>query len=425
MSWFTKIQKVGNCSHYKNDEFQPVRVVRAVTDVSQLEAAQLTEACPSGVRIEVTHALSERLLETALEVGAELAFVRGSTAGRARHDLLRSHGIRVAAIYLRAPTDSELVAAEGTYADVMTRPLAAPELAQHLASLLGVAASPRVQPLRATLCVHGCTSPVEGEVLSVSPVSASVRAPVHVLPGQQISLRFVRGDERTDGIRAHVREVVPARDFDRITMSLQDVGHAATAFLRRECWYQLDGDGDCVVASLRGELTQTTDVDSLMDALAGAETIVFDAAELVRVTAAGFTAWRRAVQALDCPHVVVRRCSVPFARCASQMATPFGAGSVTSTNAPYTCSTCGEETTRLVETLSVTLDECGNAHVPSFACNDCGGALELDDEPDRLFAFVRGAPAEPAPTTGARGTSAGRHRSERSGKVLAVAQRLR
>jgi hypothetical protein len=79
-------------------------------------------------------------------------------------------------------------------------------------------------------------------------------------------------------------------------------------------------------------------------------------------------------------------CSVPFVLQASMVEDVLGRGTVASFFAPYHCDKCDHQEDRLLQSATVLANDC---IPPSFSCPECEGKLELDDLPERYFAFLR------------------------------------
>jgi hypothetical protein len=78
---------------------------------------------------------------------------------------------------------------------------------------------------------------------------------------------------------------------------------------------------------------------------------------------------------------------VAFTTQVSMIPAVIGSGQVASARAPYACGRCGREEERLLHVASICAE--GALRPPTFPC-PCGGGLELDDLPERYFAFLRG-----------------------------------
>ena len=146
--------------------------------------------------------------------------------------------------------------------------------------------------------------------------------------------------------------------------------------------------GACVV-TLHGDITELTRFDKLAGALAANHAITFDLATVRYISSAGVRAWCELIARLSHARLEFRRCSIAFTSQAGMVPLVLAGGTVRSFEAPYYCEACGFDDTRLLEVGAIPRD--GDAlAAPRLACARCGAPSDLDDIPERYFAFLAG-----------------------------------
>jgi len=131
---------------------------------------------------------------------------------------------------------------------------------------------------------------------------------------------------------------------------------------------------------LTGGLDESCDLQPL-SGLTG--TVTFDLAGIRTINSEGARRWIVMLRQIS------NRAKLSFVRCSVpvmiqiNMITAFKANAeIRSFYAPYLCSATGQEEERLLITENIT----DPLNPPTFPCE--GGELELDDLPDRYFAFL-------------------------------------
>jgi hypothetical protein len=147
-----------------------------------------------------------------------------------------------------------------------------------------------------------------------------------------------------------------------------------------------EGDGALTVM-LHGDFTEMTRFESLALRLKGVTDVTFDLAAVRYISSAGVRAWCELLDGLGAAKKRFRHCSIAFASQAAMVPLVLGDGEVVSLEAPYYCDPCGRDEVRLLE-VGVIAHEGDRILVPRLTCGECGAATELDDIPERYFAFL-------------------------------------
>ena len=148
-------------------------------------------------------------------------------------------------------------------------------------------------------------------------------------------------------------------------------------------WTIEETDGNARVI-LAGELTENSNLGKLLEKLNGTPAI-FDLAGVARINSPGVREWINFVNALDVKkqRFSLERCSVPFVNQLNIISNFKGSGEVKSIFAPYFCSSCNHEETRLILKSASSAKE---LETP-MKCPKCGEQMEFDDLPDAFLAF--------------------------------------
>ena len=134
-----------------------------------------------------------------------------------------------------------------------------------------------------------------------------------------------------------------------------------------------------------GEMDERADFSELLGRLGSR--LVFHLGEVRRVDARGALSWVRFMRALADHEVVYTHCSPAVIGRLNVVSDFAGHAQVRSLIAPYVCRGCGLAEERVID---VRTDLGGRklGEAPAFVCDACRGALELDDLPERYFAFL-------------------------------------
>ena len=146
-------------------------------------------------------------------------------------------------------------------------------------------------------------------------------------------------------------------------------------------------DDDAALVRLHGDFTEMTRFDALAARLATARAISFDLAAVRYISSAGVRTWCELLGQLGHARLSFRHCSTAFITQAAMVPMVLAGGAVRSFVAPYYCDACGHDDERLLEVGAIAKD--GDRLVaPRLACARCGLPSDLDDLPDRYFAFL-------------------------------------
>jgi hypothetical protein len=174
----------------------------------------------------------------------------------------------------------------------------------------------------------------------------------------------------------------------------QKVDPVALSWRLRERPAEGDRPGRTVV-ELYGEIDENADFSELRRRLAGA--VTFHLADVRRINSVGVREWVNFVRELVSPASGGRVTDLTFSHCSPAIVTQLnmiynfrGQARVRSFLAPYACTACDAEEEQL---LDVALHFAGPGPMkgkkpPSFPCERCGGAMELDDLPERYLSFL-------------------------------------
>jgi anti-anti-sigma regulatory factor len=154
--------------------------------------------------------------------------------------------------------------------------------------------------------------------------------------------------------------------------------HAAAAGLT----WRIKQRGAGTVVEFSGTLDENANADSLLDRVRGR--VIFDLEQVRRINSSGIREWieflRKLAEKVD--ELVFVRCSPEVVTQLNSIYNFRGPARIESFYAPYVCSKCHEEDLKLL-TVADPLA------VPDFVCDQCGGRMDLDEIPDRFFAFAR------------------------------------
>jgi hypothetical protein len=143
--------------------------------------------------------------------------------------------------------------------------------------------------------------------------------------------------------------------------------------------YDTKQRGDETIVRFEGEVDERCNLSALT--LAGS--VTFDLAGVTRLNSEGVRRWANFVRGLDTVTTLTFvRCSVPLLTQLNMISGILGKGAIRSFYAPYYCRQTGHEEERLLTVEQVP----DPLNPPIFPCE--GGELELDDIPERYFAFL-------------------------------------
>ena len=164
-------------------------------------------------------------------------------------------------------------------------------------------------------------------------------------------------------------------------------GSTPTGIARALLW-SVDRRAQTVCLTLQGDIDENASLGELLPTLEGELRI--DLAGIRRINSAGIREWVNFVrEAKTLTHrITLSRCSTAMVMQMNMIANFRGEAEVESIYAPYACPRCDREEDILIP-IRPELPSRLPARLPSAICPACGEALELDDIPERYFAFLK------------------------------------
>lgn len=145
--------------------------------------------------------------------------------------------------------------------------------------------------------------------------------------------------------------------------------------------------GDITVVSVRGRLSESFRGEAVGEKLSG--TVVFDLAEVERITSFGVREWLAMLDAAK------RVTNMYLARCSEAVVTQLGmirkfggSAKVLSFYAPYLCEGCGQSFERLFR-VDADATSLGESQAPPTPCPFCNARGRLDDDAETYLGFAR------------------------------------
>ncbi|HJZ84911.1 MAG TPA: response regulator [Polyangia bacterium] len=307
------------------------------------------------------------------------------------------HETRVILVVTGGPSPAEVdhLAASGCD-DIMTIPVPADDLYSHAARLLNLPARNRSQVRAQVLLPEGARTPVvRGEATSIAleAIEIAVEQPVDV--GTEVRLRLARaGAPQAVVVRGRViaSDENPHQRTRTLRVKLTGLRPEDERALADLALWEVVERREGLQVMLRGDITERTSF-ALLRAQLGQHAITFDLGGIRYLNSTGLRRWVEFLESLD-PQTSYQfiRCSTAFVTQFGLVARALGRGKVISFLAPYRCDTCERETEQLLQTASLAIPV-GKTYpsAPTFACTQCGGPLQLDEVPERFFAFMQQA----------------------------------
>lgn len=331
-------------------------------------------------------------------VDVELAGGNGYTACRAIKDAPASRGTRVALILPPRgvmPIDRTVIdrLADSGCDDVIAPPLTLDDFYAHLAQLtsLPLRRDRRIAVELAVDLPAGEAKSVSGQVTNVGAGGVGLRLDQPLVTGTKLAARFRVGDQVSPDTRAVVAWCRPADPLEG--------GHAAgltwdgevplrtRLLLEQVALFDVSDEGGSLTVMLHGDFTEMTRFESLAVRLAGVKDVTFDLAAVRYISSAGVRAWCELLDGIRDADKKFRHCSIAFASQAAMVPLVLADGQVISLEAPYYCDPCGRDEVRLLEVGAIAR-EGDKILAPRLTCGECGAPTELDDIPERYFAFL-------------------------------------
>jgi len=149
---------------------------------------------------------------------------------------------------------------------------------------------------------------------------------------------------------------------------------------------EISDQGGVTVVSIRGRLTEAFRGDALGRTLSGV--VVFDLAEVSRVTSFGVREWLAMfAAAAHVTHSYFARCSESVVNQLTMIRKFDGGGQVASFFTPYLCSSCGGQVERLLD-CEGDAGEISTFAPNPVACPRCGAEARFDDDARSYLAFA-------------------------------------
>ena len=144
---------------------------------------------------------------------------------------------------------------------------------------------------------------------------------------------------------------------------------------------------DGVVAELRGELSESAELDALRRRLHGQ--VVLRLGAIRRINSGGVREWVNFIGPLTHEtKVVLTHCSPAVVAQLNMIYNFRGHASVRSFLAPYVCTRCDGEEEKLVDVATHFADRHAR-DLPGFTCSACGAAMDFDEVADRYLSFLQ------------------------------------
>lgn len=138
---------------------------------------------------------------------------------------------------------------------------------------------------------------------------------------------------------------------------------------------------------LEGDMDENANLFELLDAVSGV--VWIDLGGVRRINSAGVRDWVNFIREVHdrADEVTLSRCSPAIVMQMNMISNFRGKARVASIFAPLVCPECDREDDVLVSLTPEQLEILPDG-IPERTCPDCGAAMELDDIPERYFAFL-------------------------------------
>ena len=145
---------------------------------------------------------------------------------------------------------------------------------------------------------------------------------------------------------------------------------------------------DVLKITFMGDMDENANLHELHPILAGK--VNFDLEGVRRINSAGVREWVNFIRDAGglTDHLTLVNCSPPIVMQMNMIANFRGTAEVSSLFVPMVCPECDREQDELIE-LVPEIMALLPAELPRFICRQCGAVLELDDIPERYFAFLK------------------------------------
>jgi DNA-binding response OmpR family regulator/anti-anti-sigma regulatory factor len=277
--------------------------------------------------------------------------------------------------------------------EVLIAPMSADELYDVVAILLGMPrrGSERFSIDLAVASDDGVRT-VDGRVTNLSVDGARLLLPLPVEDGAALKLTISRDDGEHEPVTVSARVVwVQPHESGCVAGAMfEHLDDLARMRLARLTQWEIVEDTERTRVVLKGDFTEASNFRDLLPAMIGK--VDFDLSQVGYMNSLGVREWVNFLRKAAIQGYEFHACSVPFVLQAALARDVLGRGTVASFFAPYHCDTCDHQEERLLQSATVLALE---AEAPSFSCPACGGALVLDEHPERYLAFLRDGRGEP------------------------------
>jgi len=146
--------------------------------------------------------------------------------------------------------------------------------------------------------------------------------------------------------------------------------------------------GDPLLVTLVGDIAEDAGLFDLIPALGGS--VVLDLGGIRRINSAGVREWVNFIRDTHprTDHLALSNCSPAIVMQMNMISNFRGNAEVTSFYAPLVCPACDREQDELIEATPDIVNNLPD-RIPDFTCTQCQTVLELDDIPERYFAFLK------------------------------------
>ncbi|MEZ4402873.1 MAG: hypothetical protein R3B06_22825 [Kofleriaceae bacterium] len=323
-----------------------------------------------------------------VELAGDAAF---ATCRRLKDDPATA-GVRVALVVEPGGLDRAALAAVAAAGcdEVLAPPLSFDDFCAHLTRLSAVPLR-RTRRVDANLALELAGLADGAELVNVAPGGIGIRAAQPLTPGDTVALRLVVDGVPGPAAPAAVAWCAPTAAGAPFSAGLRWLAPppvGTQVALEQVASYDLTDSADGVTTvCLHGDFSEMTSFAPLAARLAGSHTVSFDLGAVRYVSSAGVRAWCELLGKLGHARLSFCHCSVAFVTQAAMVPLVLAGGTVRSLAAPYYCEACGTDDERLLEVGVIARD--GDRLVaPTLACPRCGAPADLDDLPERYFAFL-------------------------------------
>jgi anti-anti-sigma regulatory factor len=148
----------------------------------------------------------------------------------------------------------------------------------------------------------------------------------------------------------------------------------------------IDRQGEVLV--LAGALDEGAQLPALVER-AQHQRLVLDLSGITFINSLGVRDWIRMQTEAQRAGVTIelRRVAEPLVHQLNMIIATRGASRVTSFFAPYACDACAREESLLIDAIAHAAG-LGRLEPPAMTCQDCQGAMEFNDFPERYFSFL-------------------------------------